>query len=403
MSKPRILPFGTWESPIGADALARSGVRLGFPSFDREGSLFWVETRPAEQGRSVLVQRASDGTFHDLTPASLSVRSRVHEYGGMSYLIFGSEFFVVNFSDQQIWRVAGNSAPTPLTSAPEFRFAEMSMDAARRRLIAVGERHGTAREPQNLIVIIELSSGKVGALVTGRDFYAAPALSPDGKELAFLAWDHPHMPWDAAELWVADLDSGGSVQGMQHIAGGPEGSAFQPGWSNAGLLYFSLEVDGFWNLHRWMDQRVTRVMDLSAELGAPLWQLGTRVWDFHGKDTVGACFRNGLSELLRFHSDGQIESISRDWAHVGQLACSGDYLALIVGWAGGGSELALLNLATGKAETVRNAYLGLLLPEDTSVAEAVTFPTGDGELAHGFFYAPRNHGFAGPDGARPPL
>lgn len=399
--------YGSWSSPIAPELLARGQVRLAFPSFAEDGSLYFTELRPSEAGRIVVVRRRPDGAFEDLLPAPYSARSRVHEYGGLSYLVHGGELLFVHQADQQLWRrrLDASEEPRPLTSAPGTRFAEPVIDASRKRLIAVAERHTPGREPENFLAAVSLADGRVEVLVSGRDFYAAPALAPDGTRLAFLAWDHPHMPWDAAEVCVARLSAEGAVLGIESVAGGPGGSAFQPSWSPDGLLYFALEAEQFWNLHRMRDGRVECVAKQAAELGQPLWQLGTRMFEFIDANTVvGICFEQGLSRLIRIDiARGAVQTLSDRFPYVGQLALRGDALALALGWVGSGSELVRFDWVSGRSESLRTAYAGPRDPLDTSEPEAIHYPTSRGDTAHAFFYPPKNHAFTGPEGTLPPL
>jgi dipeptidyl aminopeptidase/acylaminoacyl peptidase len=405
-----LAPFGTWKSPLAPEVLAAASVRLGFPSFDAEGALYFTEQRAAEQGRVVVARVQPDGAIEDLLPAPFSARSRVHEYGGLSYLVVDDELHFVNEADQQLWCVSLKEEPclpAPLTAIAGTRFAEPVLDPLRRRLIAVTEQHAAAGEVTNRLSAIDLATGAVTTLAEGRDFYAAASVSPDGSQLAFLAWDHPHMPWDAAELCVAKLARDGSLGEIERVAGGPAGAAFQPTWSPEGTLYFALEADEYWNLHRWEARRVERVVAMPADLAAPLWQLGTRLWAFSdARSVVGSCFEHGLSRLVRIDLErGTVEALEfdEDFAHVGQLAAHGGRLAFTLGWAGYGTRLISVEIGSRRGTSVRNASSGLLQAADTSLPEAVSFPTGTNELAHGFFYAPKNARFSAPEAALPPL
>ena len=410
MTEPRA-DYGFWPSPLSPDKLAAGSVRLGFPRFGPDGSLYFVEQRSAEQGRGVLMRRRRAGALEEVLPTAFGVRSRVHEYGGVSYLPLTAAVVFVNQADQQLWIREADAAPRPLTAAAEWRFAEPIHDPGRARVIAIGERHPL--DPvdkgavENCLVSVALDGapGLPSVLARGRDFYAAPALSPDGSRLAFLAWDHPHLPWDAAELQLAQLTAAGEIARTDKLAGGPEASAFQPAWSPGGVLYFSLERDGYWNLHRHQGGRVSLVAAQAAELGAPLWQLGTQLFAFEGEHSViGACFERGLSKLVRIDVEhGKVTELSAALTHVGELAWHAGELVCLSGWAGGGLELVSLDpRAPQQLTPVSQAYAGWLTPAQSAQPEAVEFPTSDGETAHGIFYAPPASGPIS-NGARPPL
>lgn len=386
-------------------------MRYGFTTLTPEGTLYWSELRSADQGRTVVVERAADGTTRDLLPAPWSARTRVHEYGGRSFLIAEQQLWFVNHADQQVYACdlhAGQAAPRQVTSTPELRFAELTYDAAQQRIIAIAERHDPQDDShaavQNSIVEISLATGAVKTLFAGRDFFAGLALSPSGKELAYLAWDHPHMPWDAAELHLAQLPGSGS---SRFIAGDPQASALQPTWSPDGQLYFTLEVNGLWTLTRLRDGALETLAADSGEIGEPLWQLGAQLWAFADASTiVGVSFRDGLSQLVRMDLSApqpRWQLVSADYPYIGQLSAAAGQVVFTLGWAGSGSEIVRLDLARGRTTQIRCAHAGLLEDEDTARAEPVTFATSHDEHAHGFFYAPKNQLYAAPSDSTPPL
>jgi dipeptidyl aminopeptidase/acylaminoacyl peptidase len=399
------LPAGTWPSPLSPDALAGGTVRIGFPMFGEDGSLTYLEQRSAEGGRVVVVA-VRDGALEDLLPAPFSARTKVHEYGGASHLILpDGRLLFVNAADQQLWLVPPGGAPEPLTR-DTGRFGAPVWDAARRRIVAVTERHADGRV-DNGIAAIDLDSGVVTPLLSGRDFYADPAPSQDGRELAFLAWDLPDMPWDAAAVYVATLDDAGSPVEVHHLAGSDQASAQQPTWSPDGTLFFGFERDGYWNLHARTPTGVRCVAPMRAELGGALWLIGTRCFAFVSDDEVVAtAFSQGRSSLISIRvSDGIIRTITEELPHVAQLAARGAEIACVSGWAGSGSALIRVDAGSGRLTPIRDVYDGWLSPEDTALAEPVTFPTGPtgDEVAHGFFYAPENALATVTHGELPPL
>jgi dipeptidyl aminopeptidase/acylaminoacyl peptidase len=397
--------YGTWESPLTSEVLARGNVRYGSLEFDAAGTLYTTELRSFEQGRTAIVRIARDGSREDVLPAPFSARSRVHEYGGRSVLVERDRLYFTSQADQQLYRMPFGGQPEALTHAPSTRFAEPIADPKRPRLICVAERHTDAREPENFLAQIDLATGAVEPLVSGRTFYAAPALSPDGTRLAFLAWDHPHMPWDAAELWVASLSAAGLVTQLEHIAGDHTASALQPTYSPDGTLYFALEADGYLNLHRLGPSGVERVTALRSELGAPLWSLGATHWAFaDARTVVGIHFDRGRARLSQIDvGTGEVTFIADSLPYLGQLAVHGREVVAATGWSGSGAALVRVSLDDGKLATLANAHAGLLDDADVSSPEPIEFPTTHGETAYGFFYAPRNQRFTAPSGTLPPL
>ena len=212
-------PYGTWSSPITPDSIVAETIRLSSVSLDA-GRIGWLEGRPGEGGRNVLVRTDAAGWDADITPPPFNVRSRVHEYGGGAYAVSGDRVWFSAFADGRVYAQAGGAAPAPLTAEGSARYADLTVDPGRRRLLAVRELHRDGAPPVNDLVSISIDDGSVRVLASGHDFFAAPAPSPDGKRLAWLAWNQPDMPWDAAALWLADLDRDGVPGTPVRIAGG---------------------------------------------------------------------------------------------------------------------------------------------------------------------------------------
>jgi dipeptidyl aminopeptidase/acylaminoacyl peptidase len=404
-----IAPYGSWRSPLAPERLAGATLRLGACTFAPDGALYWVEGRPAEGGRGVLVRRTPAGRIEDVTPAPWNVRSRVHEYGGRAYVVGPDAVYFVHDGDGRLHRLGLAPGDAPAALSPDdrrWRFAEPILDERRRRLVCVAERHDEgAREPENLLVSVPIDGGPVTALARGRDFYAAPALSPDGRRLAFLAWDHPHMPWDAAAVHVADVDGHGALVDLRHVAGSPTASAFQPGFAPDGTLLFGLEAEGRWNLHRLADGRVERLHASEGESGLPLWGLGTTTWALLGEDAIAiASFEGGRARLERFDlGTGESREIAYGGTAIAHLDARAGRLALVAGWEDRPSAIAIGTAAGGDFEIVRSAAAIELPAALVSSPEAISYPTSGGEIAHAFFYPPRNPRFVPPPDERPPL
>ena len=398
------LPFGTWPSPITSDAIVAETFRLASVSL-HAGRIGWLEGRPGEGGRNVLVRTDGAEGKTDITPPPFNVRSRVHEYGGGAYAVSGDRVWFSNFDDGRIYVQDGARAPVPLTSEGVARFADLTLDPVRRRLLAVREMHRDGAPPVNDLVELSIDVGSVRVLASGHDFFAAPAPSPDGRQLAWLAWDQPDMPWDSAALWLADLDRNG-VPGMPvRIAGGSGCSAFQPAWAPDGALWCITDPDGWWNLHRWHDGALRCMFRAECEFGKPLWQLGTTTFGFDGRGCVVCTWRSdGAWRLGRLEPNGTMTEVPSPWTNIGSLVVDGSTAAFIGGAPDRSASVASLDLESGETRVHRTSSALSIDDGTLSRPVAFAFPTGDrDEVAHGYHYPPRNASYRAPAGESPPL
>ncbi|MGQ0732759.1 MAG: dipeptidyl-peptidase 5 [Acidobacteriota bacterium] len=450
-----VAPYGSWTSSLSAARVTAGALRFDHLVLDGD-DLYWVEGRASDAGRYVVVRRTPDGRISDVTPTGFSVRTQVHEYGGAAYTVARGTIYFANFTDQGLYRVSGLGEPERLTS-DDRRYADCQVDAPRSRLICVREDHaavgrpaaaaGTpaargprADEPVNEIVAVSLAQGltldarvaREKVLITGADFYASPALSPDGTRLAWLEWHHPNMPWDGTELWVAMVNVDGSLGVRTLVAGSATESIFQPSWSPDGLLYFVSDRTGWWNLYRTGAPGATGAGDagkasgaggaagaasvpgaagtiealypMSAEFGRPLWTFGKPTYAFITPTrmavtyTEGGRWRMALVETeprkfepidLRLQPTDGVVATTRDVFFIG-------------GSATDPPAVACMNLATIEAEVLRRSTTDQLDASWLSVAQPITFPSED-ESVHAFYYAPHNPNFAASETERPPL
>ncbi|HET6316954.1 MAG TPA: S9 family peptidase, partial [Chloroflexota bacterium] len=215
--------------------------------------IYWIEQRPTERGRNVIVRRTPDGRTADVNPAPHNARTRVHEYGGGAFTVADGVAYFSNYDDQRLYRidVRGQASPVALTPAVDLRYADGVIDRRRHRFIGVREDHTRGGEAVNSLVSVDLEGDEReggDVLASGNDFYSSPQLSADGTRLAWLSWNHPNMPWDGTELWTGELDAGGKLRNAQRVGGGLSESVFQPQWSPVGTLYFISDRTGWWNL-----------------------------------------------------------------------------------------------------------------------------------------------------------
>ncbi len=398
-------PYGSWASPITSDAIVSAAIGLGQICLDGE-DIYWVEQRPTEGGRNVVVHRTPDGGMTDRIPAPFNARTRVHEYGGGAFVASGGTLYFSNFADQRLYRQQGREAPEPLTPEAARRYADGVIDSRRNRLICVCEDHTDAgREAVNTLVSIDLANGEAQLLVSGNDFYAAPRLSPDGSQLAWLTWNHPNMPWDGTELWVGNLQDNGSLSHSTHVAGGVSESIFQPAWSPAGVLHFVSDRTEWWNLYRWASGGVEPLCAREAEFGRPQWALGMSTYTFVSAEQMICCYtEQGLWHLASLDTQSQqLDVIPTPYTDISGLHASNGHVVLTAGSSTESTAIVQLDLASRRFTTLRRSNDLSLDPGYISSPEPIAFPTAQGRTAYALFYAPTNKDHAASAGERPPL
>lgn len=407
MPERRVAPYGSWGSPISSDLIVRGMVGLSGVAVDG-GDVYWLEGRPNEGGRNVVVLRAPDGRTEDVTPQPFNARTRVHEYGGGDFAVNGGAVYFSNFADQRIYRRSPGEEPRPLTPETGRRYADMVVDRDRRRLIAVREDHSVAeREPANEIAAVDLESWEDRVLVSGNDFYSSPRLSPDGSRLAWLMWNHPNMPWDSTQLMVCDLDAEGLPENVEQVAGGQNESIFQPEWSPEGTLHFVSDRTGWWNLYRRRDGRTELLCKKDAEFGLPQWAFGMSTYAFVSPERIVCAYGEGgsLHLALLDTETGELEPVETPYSGITYVRADGVTGGVVFRGSSPAETACIVRLdtSTGHHEVLRRAGDLEIDPGYLSVPEPVGFPTENGQKAYGFFYPPKNPDYVAPEGDLPPL
>ena len=405
MNQRTEMPYGSWQSPISTDMVASGGIRLITVAIDGN-DIYWLERRPTEQGRSVIVQCDNNGNMEDVTPKTFDVRSRVHEYGGGAFTVSHEHVYFVNQSDQRIYQQTVGNTPQAITPEGPLRYADMAIDQQRNCIICVCEDHSSAgQEPTNTLVTINIADGHIQPLVEGNDFYATPRLSPNGRYLAWLTWNHPNMPWDGTELWVASLTTEGQITDAVCVAGGPEESIFQPAWAPDGTLYFVSDRNGWWNLYRWQHGAVEPLLEMEAEYGLPQWNFGINTYAFASPDSLIAAIKEQNVDRLAHiaTSTGALTWLETPYTEIqdpqvydGQLTFIGKSPIL-------SPQVVHLNLETGQETVLRKARDIALDPQHISLPQSIEFPTTQNLTAYGLFYPPQNKNYTAPAGEKPPL
>jgi dipeptidyl aminopeptidase/acylaminoacyl peptidase len=406
MNPPKVASFGSWKSPITSDLIVAQTIAIGSIAINHD-NVFWLEKRPQEQGRSVIAGLVNQKEAKNLTPSPLSVRSKIHEYGGGAYTVEQNIIYFSNYKDGRIYQQVIGTQPHPLTDELPHRYGDMVVDRERSRLICVCEVHSANAAPQNIIIGININTGKILNLIYGSDFYSSPRLSPDGKYLAWLSWNHPDMPWDSTCLWLAKLDEAGLVLEPELIAGGKAESICEPKWGNDGTLYFSSDRTNWWNLYRRkIDGKIEILHQMSAEFAYPHWVFGLSTYALVGNEqlictySADGCWHLGTIDLRT----REFQPIKTRYTNISDLQASDRGFAVFIG--GSPTEataLIRLDLDT-KQETILKTTGNLQIdPGYLSLPEAIAFPTGDNLTAHAWYYPPQNQDFIAPSTELPLL
>jgi dipeptidyl aminopeptidase/acylaminoacyl peptidase len=396
---------GAWPSPISAAIVAAGAAPLSQVALDGADA-YWLAGRASEGGRTTLLRSRGQDVV-ELAPAPFNVRTRVHEYGGGALLVADGTAYFSNFADNRLYMTSDDEAstgPVALTAEGSRRYADFVLDRARRRLISVCEDHAGGGYPVNTIVAVGLDGVQI-ALVEGSDFYAAPRLSPDGSQLAWLSWDHPRMPWQGTQLWLADVDAAGQLANTRLVAGGVDESICQPEWSPAGVLHFVSDRSGWWNLYRLAGATVQPLCERAAEFGMPHWAFGDSTYGFRSAEEIICTYiENGISRLAQLStSSGKLQPIANPYQEIRQLRVTGSVIALLGGAPTIPVELARIDLYTNENEVLARSIGQLPIDADLSVAETISYPTTGNRTAHAFYYPPRNARYQPAPAAKPPL
>jgi dipeptidyl aminopeptidase/acylaminoacyl peptidase len=424
-------PCGTWPSPFSAGAVAAGKVSRSGLQIDGRW-VYWLESRPDEGGRQVLVRASVHGESLDVSPPGRSIRSRVHEYGGGAATVVDGTLYYVDQSDQGLyrWEVGSveDTAPTPLTppssGGRSLRYADGRLTAERDWFVCVEERHSPGGVAHGIVAVNAHGSFATVPVLEGRDFYAAPRPSPDGARLAWLTWDHPQMPWDGCELWIGEWDADDTeprVTQARRIAGGPDVSIGQPLWCRDGSLVYVSDEAGWWQPYR------LTALDDETGVGSVLTSVQA---EFHGPDWVlGQATMAELPDgalVCRMHADGsdsvvripppahapapdgtdglELEGVSQPCVAISGVCATAEGTVVVLGSTTtvGPTVYAVTPAAAPEQADMLSAGAALAVPPgDIAVAEPVVAATPEGPV-HSLFYAPTSSGFEVPAGAVPP-
>lgn len=410
------LAYGSWPSPIGARLAAAHDGRpedVGYVGDE----VWWTEPRPTEGGRRTLVRRRADGTTAPVLPAPWNVRSRVIEYGGRPWSAVmtdaGPLAVFVNFADQRLYQYRPGGEPRPLTPLSAvgggLRWAEPQLLPGRGEVWCVleeftGEGPTDVRRVLAAVPLDGSAAGDRGAvreLTGGRHrFVTGPRLSPDGRRAAWLAWDHPRMPWDGTELLLADVGEDGTLRGARTVAGGPEESVAQVDWAADGSLLYASDRTGWWNLYRDGEPLCPR----EEEFGGPLWKLGLRWFAPLASGPIAVVHGRGTTALgILDPETGELVDAAGPWTEFAPaLAVSGERVVAVGASPRSSYEVVELDTRTGRARVIGAGHDDAVDPAYYPEPQMRTFTGPTGREIHAHVYPPHNPDCVAPGGELPP-
>jgi len=405
--RKKTAPCGSWCSPLSAKDLASASISFGDIVLDGEDT-YWNESRPSEEGRSVIVCQRANGEIYDITPEEFNVRSRVHEYGGGAFTAAEGNIYFVNNQDQQIYKqVQGNQSPVSvITARKNCRYADLQFDKQHKQLICIEEDHANEKQVINRLVAVSLSGDhKITALASGHDFYASPTLNPECNQLAWLSWDHPDMPWENNKLWRAGLLENGSIGEPRLVAGGNNVSIFQPQWSPAGELFFVSDQSGWWNLYQEVNKKIKCLVPVPAEFGLPQWVFAMSTYGFLDSASIICCYNKlGIWHLATVNiENGKLMELNFPFVAISGIRAQQGRAVYIGSTSKNVPELVAIDGDLNNYSVIKKSSNNDLSEACISLPEKISFVTGDNSRAHGFFYKPVNGEFAVADDELPPL
>ncbi|XP_052768576.1 uncharacterized peptidase YuxL-like isoform X2 [Mya arenaria] len=416
----KVSPYGSWASPISSKLVSESSVTFQGvhvdPCIENKDTVYWSELRYDEGGRYVICShKVGTEGYQSWTPEGFNARTRVHEYGGGAAFVFNGTLYFSNFADQNMYKqTAPGEKPVPVTKEGKgWRYADGSLNAKTGRIYCVREDHssgvkGQKKEAVNTVVTINPDTGDQVVLASGCDFYSSPRVSPDGKKIAWIQWNHPNMPWDTTELWIADLNETGDglVSGSaKQVSGGDNTSVIQPSWTCDNELLYISDVTDWWNLyHVTGSGEHVNLLPRSQECGGPQWVFGLYPYMVDPRGNGDIVTVTGSEMGVYNLKTKNYRTVKMDFINLSYVNMTGNGLVYCV--AGSPTQFHCVIQVDTQSDKVTVLRESKSLSVDKayfSIPKEITWTTSGGEKAYGYFYPPVNKDFTAPEGTLPPL
>lgn len=387
--------YGSWKSPITAELA--SGSNVGFSSVTiTDGTVYWLESRPAEGGRTTIMRWDQQQGEREILSRAYNVNSRVHEYGGGELLVATSGIYFINNDDQQIYRLNADGSTQQITSCTNARFADGSENKTDGSLFYLMEEHDNGNVT-NSIVKIDPRTGEIATIASGNDFYSNPRVNPDGTSMAYVTWNHPNMPWDNTELWVVDLTTN-----THRMVTGTNEAVTDPQWSNTNELYYVSDRNNWWNIYQ--ENKSEPIWSIEGECTQPQWLFGRSMYGTHEKTMTCSLIQKGANKFYSVDLTGkEVEPIESPYCCVKHLSAENNMVAFIGRSAQQPSSIVLYDTTTKNFQIIKQSSTVKFDPAYITQPEAIEFPTVGNRTAHAFYYPPCNAQFCGLYNELPPL
>ena len=401
-----ILPYGAWHSPITENTIIQRVVFFESLKVDpASGNVYWSALEPARNGLSDIFEYKNGRSESCLKPP-FSAHSAVNSYGGGEFTVYNHIIYFSNEKDNRLYELKScGGKPVPITPSGRFRYADCTVDRFHQALYCVREEPLNQQHSTNALIRIDLSTRQVAVVAKGNDFYSSPALSPNGKKIAWLTWNFPNMPWDHTQLWVGDIGKAGEINNTRLVFNQNNVSVYQPQWSPTNILYFIADQTGWWNLYRFENNKIESLHPDAAEYGIAAENFGTSTYSFINDEWIAASYvQNGHGHLGLLNTKTRVFTLfDLPYIEFGQVRSDKNFIYSLAAGLYNSPVIMKLNWRNKNISILQTSRDLAMKSEYFSTPEYVSYQTADGHTAYANYYPPHNPDYQAPPGTKPPL
>lgn len=406
IKKIKTKKYGSWESPVKASLIAEGTPRNPLSEIQIENNIiYWIESRPKENGRNVIVMKEKNDSPKDILPKEFNARNSVHEYGGGVYSVKNGIIYFTNWDDQRIYKIQDNKI---IAISPEskpnksIRFADLNISPDGKSLICIMETHHKNLVENEIVIIPTDGTSGPKSILKGCDFYSSPRLNENGTKIAWICWQHPNMPFDSTELYIADFSSNG-IKNHKKIGGGYDESVMQPKW-NGNQLFFISDKTGWWKINKYENNRSEVIINDNADIAEAPWVFGLSNYSISEKILITSLVNESKREIVLLNLEDNSE-IRKTVPYSGiKYITSNEKFTCFVSGTTTSPETVTITLSNFDNFEIIKELAGFSIPKSLiSTAQNITFPTTNNSVSYAWFYPAHNPEFKGPEKNLPPL